>query len=111
MGKQKEEEEAAEKARQERLLKEEAERAQREAEEAERLEQEKKEKEELAAAWRADREKVRDEFGERRSIKSGEEDKIIIKPANLNKSGEGGEEEEDLGDQERKDPAKCKDYF
>merc|ERR1719403_397517 len=109
--KQKEEEEAAEKARQERLLKEEAERAQREAEEAERLEQEKKEKEELAAAWRADREKVRDEFGERRSIQSGEEDKIIIKPANLNKSGEGGEEEEDLGDQERKDPAKCKDYF
>jgi len=109
--KQKEEEEAAEKARQERLLKEEAQRAQREAEEAERLEQEKKEKEELAAAWRADREKVRDEFGDRRSIKPGEEDKIIIKPANLNKSGEGGEEEEDLGDQERKDPEKCKDYF
>merc|ERR1711962_1049939 len=109
--KQKEVEEAAEKARQERLLKEEEERAQREAEEAERLEQEKKEKEELAAAWRADRDKVRDEFGERRSIKPGEEDKIIIKPANLDKPRGEGEEEEDLGDQERKDRSICKDYF
>merc|ERR1711872_797909 len=70
--------------------------------------------EDLGDQERKDRDKVRDEFGERRSIKPADEDKIIIKPADLSSRGKkpGKEEdEEDLGDQERKDRDKVRDEF
>merc|ERR1711962_939566 len=70
--------------------------------------------EDLGDQERKDRDKVRDEFGERRSTKPGEEDKIVIKPADLSSRGKkpgDGEDEEDLGDQERKDRDKVRDEF
>merc|ERR1712013_568325 len=65
---------------------------------------------------RKEREKVRDQFAERER-KTNEEEKIVIKPANLKKSGaaeltvEGPEDEEDLGDQERQQRDKVRDEF
>merc|ERR1712002_882998 len=62
---------------------------------------------------RKDRDKVKDHFPERER-KAKEEEKIVIKPADLSRRGKKpGEEEdeEDLGDQERKDRAKVKDHF
>merc|ERR1712013_694308 len=65
---------------------------------------------------RKEREKARDQFAERER-KTKEEEKIVIKPANLKKSGaaeltvEGPEDEEDLGDQERQQRDKVRDEF
>merc|ERR1711962_1235547 len=67
---------------------------------------------------RKDRDKVRDQFAERQR-KAKPDEKIIITPANVSLRGKAGESdavfvdgpEEDLGDQERKDRAKVKDYF
>ena len=65
---------------------------------------------------RKEREKVRDQFAERER-KTKEEEKIVIKPANLKKSGaaeltvEGPEDEEDLGDQDPQKRDKVRDEF
>merc|ERR1712013_194307 len=60
------------------------------------------------------RDKVRDEFAERQR-KTKEEEKIVIKPADISLRGkkDGGdeEEEEDLGDQEPQQRDKVRDEF
>merc|ERR1711962_550324 len=62
---------------------------------------------------RKDRAKVKDHFPERQR-KAKDDEKIVITPADVSLRGKkpgDEEEEEDLGDQERKDRAKVKDYF
>merc|ERR1711962_1854370 len=69
--------------------------------------------EDLGDQERKDRAKVKDHFPERQR-KAKEDEKIVITPANVSLRGKkpgDEEEEEDLGDQERKDRAKVKDYF
>merc|ERR1712013_531858 len=63
---------------------------------------------------RQQRDKVRDEFAERQR-KTKEEEKIVIKPADISlrgkKDGDDEEEEEDLGDQELQKRDKVRDEF
>merc|ERR1712013_662208 len=61
--------------------------------------------EDLGDQERKERDKVRDEFGERRSIKPAEEEKIIIKPAVL------PEKSKDEGEKSPAGKKKVSDHF
>merc|ERR1711962_1396492 len=91
--KEKEAKEAAEKARKEQEAKAAAEKARREKEAKEAAEKARQKEEEEEAA-RVERERIRDHYAERQR-KAQEEEKIVIKPADLSQRGRKGPVDED----------------